>query len=214
MWSARRQAAVLLIIGVITGVAALFGPAERWGVVDPGATGAALFCLTLIAAIVLFANRADQIFPEDSSVAERRAWIGILFVILVLLSFLRFMWALAHQPAPPQTLDDLYAKHFLQHLFSLLIAWKVLSYLIGRRAGAIQLDERDLRLEHSAIRAGDVALTAIIIAFVCALAFVPAPLLTWWLLPVVLANLLIGLLIARTLVEHLVLTFAYLAARR
>jgi hypothetical protein len=214
MWTARRQAAVLLGVGAVTGLLALFGPAERWGGVDLGATGAALFFLTLLAAIALFALRADQVFPEDFSVAERRAWIGILFVVLVLLSFLRFMWALSHEPAPAQTLDDLYAKHFLQHLFSLIVAWKVLSHLIGRPSGAVQLDERDLRLEHSAVRAGDVALTAIIIAGVCALAFVPAPSLAWWLAPIVLANLLIGLLIARALVEHVVLTCAYIAARR
>jgi hypothetical protein len=214
MWSARRQATVLVVLGFITGLAALFGPAERWGGVDLGATGATLFCLTLVAAIVLLANRANEIFPEDSALAERRAWIGTVFVVFVLLSFLRFMWALSHQPVPPQTLDTSYARHFLQHVFSLIVAWKVLSYLIGRGAGAVQLDERDLRLEHSAIRAGDVALTAIIIALVCALAFVPAPLLAWWLAPVVLANLLIGMLIARALVEHLVLMFAYIAARR
>jgi uncharacterized membrane-anchored protein len=214
MWSARRQAAVILAVGAVTGLAALFGPAERWGGVDLGATGAALFTLTLLTAIVLFARRAEQIFPDDSSVAERRAWIGTLFIVLVLLSFLRFMWALSHEPDPPQILDYLFAKHFLQHLFSLIVAWKVLSHLIGRHAGAVQLDERDLRLEHAAVRVGDVALIAIIIACVCALAFVPAPLLAWWLAPIVLANLLLGLLIARGLVEHLVLTFAYIAARR
>ena len=214
MWSARRQAAVLMAIGGITGLAALFSPAERWGGLDVGATGAALFGLTLIAAMVLFARSADQLFPEDSSVAERRAWLGILFTVFVLLSFLRFMWTLSQQPDPPQSLDSLYAKHFLQHLFSLIVAWKVLSHLIGRHAGTVLLDERDLRLEYAAVRAGDVALVAIIVACVCALAFVPAPRLMWWLTPIVLANLLLGLLIARSLVEHLVLTFAYIAARR
>ena len=214
MWSARRQAAAILAVGVVAGLAALFGPAERWGGVDLGATGAALVGLTLLAAIVLFARRAEQIFPDDSSVAERRAWIGTLFMVFVLLSFLRFMWALSHQPVPPRTLDDLYAKHFMQQLFGLLLAWQVMSYLIGRHAGAVQLDERDLRLQHSAARAGDLALTVIIVGCVCILALLPASMLAWWLAPIVLANLLIGLAVARSLVEHLVLAFAYFAARQ
>jgi hypothetical protein len=37
--------------------------------------------------------------------------------------------------------------------------------------------------------------------------------LTWWLSPIVLANVLIGLLIAKTLVEHLALTLQYRAGR-
>jgi len=214
MWSVRRQVAALLVVGVVAGFAALFGPAARWGGVDIGATGSALFVLALLAAIALLARRANEVFPDDSSVAERRSWIGILFVGFVLLSFLRFMWALSHQPEPPRTLDDVYAKHFLQHLFVLIVAWQVMSYLIGRHAGVVQLDERDLRLQHSAARAGDLALTVIIIGCVCMLALTPASMLTWWLAPIVLANLLIGLLIARSLVEHLVLAFAYFAARR
>jgi hypothetical protein len=214
MWSVRRQAAVLLVIGVVAGFAALCGPAERWGGLDIGASGSALFALVLLAGIVLLARRGNEVFPEDSSVAEQRSWIGIFFIAFVLLSFLRFMWALSHQPVPPRTLDDLYAKHFMQHLFGLLLAWQVMSYLIGRHAGVVQLDERDLRLQHSASRAGDLALTAIIIGCVCTLALLPASMLAWWLAPIVLANLLIGLLIARSMVEHLVLALAYLAARR
>jgi uncharacterized membrane protein len=101
----------------------------------------------------------------------------------------------------------------MQHLFGLLVAWQLLSYLIGRRAGKVRLDERDLRLQHAASRAGDWVKTVIVLVAVCALALLTAPLLTWRLARVVLANLLIGLLTARSQVEHLVLTLAYRAAR-
>jgi len=213
MCSAQRQAAVLVGIAVVTGLAALFGPAERWGGVDIGATGSALFCLALVAAVIFFARR-PRVFPDDASVAEQRAWIGLLFIGFVLLSFLRFMWAVSHQPEAPRTLNDLYALHFMQHLFSLIVAWQLISHVVGRHAGTIQLDERDLRLQHAADRAGDWMLTVVLVACVCALALLPASLLVWWVAPIVLANLLIGLLIGRSLVEHLVLTLAYWAARR
>jgi hypothetical protein len=214
MWSARRQASVLLAIGVLAGLATLFGPGERVGSVDVGASGAMVFVLSLIAAIVLFALRAHEVFPEDASVTEQRAWIGALFIGFVLLDYLRFMWTVWRLPEPPPTLDAVYALQFLRRLFVLIVVWEVISHLIGRRAGEVQTDERDLRLKNVSARAGDWSLTVIIVCCVCLLALTPAPLLTWWLSPIVLANVLIGLLIARSLVEHVVLTIAYFAARR
>ena len=68
-----------------------------------------------------------------------------------------------------------------------------------------------LRLRHRADRAGDWAFTLIVITGICVLALIQAPLHAWWLSPMVLANLLIGLLIAKSLVEHVALAFAYRA---
>jgi hypothetical protein len=214
MWTARRQATALLTIGMVAGLATLFGPDERTGGVDVGATGASLFVLSLIAAMVLFALRSREIFPDDASVAEQRAWIGALFIGFILLDYLRFMWMVWQLPEPPPTPTAILASHFLRRLFVLIGVWAVISHLIGRQAGAVQTDERDLRLQNVSTRAGDMMLTLIIMACVCLLALTPAPLLEWWLSPIVLANVLIGLLIARSLVEHIVLTFAYFAARR
>jgi len=214
MWAARRQATVLLMISVAAGLATLFGPDEPIGGVDVGATGASLFMLSLIAALVLFARRSGEVFPDDASVAEQRAWIGALFIGFVLLDYLRFMWALWQLPEPPPTLTAVYATQFLRRLFVLIVVWAVISHLIGRRAGEVETDERDLRLQNVSARAGDLSLTLIIVSCVCLLALTPAPLLAWWLAPIVLANVLIGLLIARSLVEHVVLTMAYFAARR
>jgi hypothetical protein len=182
--------------------------------VDVGATGASLFVLSLIAALVLFALRSGEVFPEDASVAERRAWVGALFIGFVLLDYLRFMWMVWQLPEPPSTPIAILAAHFLRRLVVLISVWAVISHLIGRPAGVVQTDERDLRLQNVSARAGDLVLTLIIVGCVCLLALLPAALLEWWLSPLVLANVLIGLLIARALVEHVVLTFAYFAARR
>jgi hypothetical protein len=214
MSKARRQGAVLVIAGGVAGLAALFAPAERWGGVDLGATGAALFVLALVAVIVLVARRAPELFPAQASVAEQRAWIGLVFIGWILLSFARFMWAMAQGSEPPQTLDQLYASHFMQRLFILIVAWEILSYLVGRRGDGVELDERDLRLKYSAARVADVALKATLIVCICVLALVPTALIGWWLAPIVLANLLIGVLIGRSVIEHAVLTGSYFLARR
>jgi hypothetical protein len=178
-----------------------------------GATGAAVFTLCLAATVVLFAIKGDAIFPEEISLSERRAWLGLVFIAIVLFSFTRHLWALSLGGEVPQSIDALFAHHFMQRLIALVIAWSVLSHLFGRNAGDIQADERDLRMQSRADRAGDWALTLIVIACVCVLALVPAARLAWWLSPIVLANVLIGLLITKSLVEYLALTLQYRSAR-
>jgi hypothetical protein len=209
MRSAQRLAWVLLVIGILAAIAALFGPSERWAGIDIGTVGAAVFMLAAGGAIWLFATRADQAFPEDVSIAERRAWVGLIFIAIILASFFRQLWVLSGDAEVPQYLSGLFAHHFVQRLFGLIIAWSVISYLIGRDARGVETDERDLRLRHRADRAGDWAFTLIVIAGICVLASVPAARLGWWLSPIVLANLLIGLLIAKALVEHVALAIAY-----
>ncbi len=211
MRSPRHLASALFLIGLLAAIAALFGPAGRWFGVDIGATGAALFILTTGAAIALFAIRGEQVFPEDMSVAERRGWVGLIFIGIILLSLARHLWTL--HAFVPARVDEFFAHHIVQRLFVLIVAWAVISHLIGHAAGRVESDERDLRLRRRADRAGDWALTLIVIACICVLASVPVTLLEWWLTPVVLANVLIGLLIAKSFVEHLVLTYAYRAGR-
>jgi hypothetical protein len=213
MQSVRRQALILLFLGLLAAFAALFGPAEPWGPVDVGATGAALFTLVLAAAIWLFARHGDEVFAEEMSLVERRAWVGLIFLTIVLASFATQLWALSRHQLVPEGIGGLLSHQFTQRLGTLIIAWSLISYLIGRAAAGIEADERDLLLRHRADRAGDWALTLIVIASVCVLVSVPQSRLAWWLEPIVLANVLIGLLIARSFVEHLVLTYAYRAGR-
>jgi len=213
MRSVQRLAWVLLLVALAGTLGALFGPSGRWGGVDLGGTGAAVLMLALGGAVWLFAVRSDQVFPEHMSVSERRAWVGLAFIVVILASFARQLWVLSGSASIPESIHGLFAHQFIQRLITLIIAWSVISSLIGRRAGEVETDERDLRLRHRADRAGDWAFTLIVIAGICVLASIPAPLLAWWLSPIVLANLLIGLLIAKTLVEHVALALAYRAGR-
>jgi hypothetical protein len=213
MWSARRLAKIFLLMGALAALAALFGPAEPWGPVDLGSTGAAVFMLCVAAMVWLLTTRAEEIFPEDISIGERRAWVGLLFGGIVLVVYARQLWVLSQGGAAPETVDALFSHRFIQRLIVLLVVWSVLSHLVGRDAGAIHADERDLHVRGRADRAADWALTLIVIGCVAVLALVPAAQLAWWLSPIVLANVLIGLLIAKALVEYLALTLQYRAAR-
>ena len=215
MLSISRLAWMLLVLALAGALAGLFAPAERmWGV-DWGATGTVVFGFALWVGAWLFARHPDAIFPPEWSIAERRAWAGLLFSTLVFLNFVRFMVAIARLEPPPVSMTELPSQHFMWNLFVLLIAWVVVAdALRGPKTDLVQLDERDMRMRRLADRAGDWALTLVVIAVVLLLALVPAERLAWWLMPLIAANLLIGLLIGRSFLEHLSLVVLYARERR
>ena len=89
----------------------------------------------------------------------------------------------------------------------------VASEPLVRQPVAIDFDERDLRIQRKADRAGDAAFTVITIACIVLLIALPAERLEWWLAPLIAAQVLIGLLIARTLSEYAYLVVSYMRER-
>jgi hypothetical protein len=213
MASVSRLGWVVLVVAVIGATASVFGPPGRhWGV-DIGATGAALFGTALWSGAWLLAKNPDRIFSPAWPIAERRAWVGLLFVILIFLNYLRFMWALSLHDAP-RTLDELPSRHFIWTVTVLLIAWAVVSKTIGGDAtSAVDFDERDHRIQRAADRAGDLAFTVITIACIVLLVAVSEQRLEWWLAPLIAAQVLIGMLIVRTLSEYVYLVVSYVRER-
>jgi hypothetical protein len=215
MLSISRLAWLLLVLAFVGAVAGLFGPHERvWGI-DLGATGTAVFGFTLWTGAWLFARQPDAIFPAEWSIAERRAWAGLLFLTLIFLSFARFMQTLANLDSVPVAIAELPSRHFMWNLFVLLIAWAIVAKALrGPEKDVVELDERDLRTRRSAARAGNAAFIFVVVVIVLMLAYLPAEHLAWWLSPLIAAHALIGLLIGRSLVEHAFLVACYALERR
>jgi hypothetical protein len=72
----------------------------------------------------------------------------------------------------------------------------------------VQIDERDLRVQHAAGRVGSGLMAMLIIGLVAALALRP-DYLAPWLRPLIVANALVGLLIAKTLTENVWIVLRY-----
>src|SRR3954465_6507393 len=155
-----RLAWIVLSLALLSAVASLFGPAvQTWGL-DLGGVGSAIFGVTLWGGVWLFAAQADRIFSPAWSISERRAWAGLIFVLLISLTYLQFMIGLAALEVVPTTLEDLPAQRFISNLVVLFIAWGVVSSTVGGKdAQLIEADERDLRLRRSADHVGDWAFT-------------------------------------------------------
>ena len=209
MNASQWTGAILFIGGIAAAFAALFGPDEPVGGIDVGTTGVLVFALVLGAAFWLFSVRGESVFPEDMSVAERRAWVGLVVIGFVLVILGRHVWMLWDQQIVPRAPHEFLGRHFFPKLLFPLVVWSILSHLVGRAAGEIEEDERDLRLRSRADGAGDFALSLIVVACIVVLASVPATHLDWWLEPIVLANVLLAVLIAKAFVSYIVLVYAY-----
>jgi len=84
----------------------------------------------------------------------------------------------------------------------LLIAWAIVAKALrGPQKDVVELD-------------GNAAFIFVVIAIVLMLAYLPAEHLTWWLSPLVAAHALIGLLIGRSFLEHVLLVAQYARDRR
>lgn len=215
MAAISRLAWGVLLLALLAACTNLFAPdVEAWGL-NVGSLGATVFGFTLWGGAWLFAAYPDRIFSPDWSIAERRAWAGLVFIFLIFLAYLRFMWHLASLSEPPADFRELPADHFVWNLTVLFIAWAVVSSTVrGKDKDVIESDERDLRLRHSADRVGDWAFTIVIICCVGLLVGQPAERLTPFLAPLIAANVLIGILIAKSMAEHVYLVARYAWDRR
>lgn len=213
MASVSRLAWALLALALLGAIASLFGPSGLgWGL-DIGSSGTALFGFALWAGAWLLARHPDRVFSSEWPIAERRAWAGLLFVLLIFLNFTRFMWALLQREAP-QTIGDMPMQHFIFNIFVLLISWAVVSKTIGTDpANAVDFDERDRRIQRAAERASDLAFTLAVIGCIVLLVALPAQRLAFWLAPLIAAHILVGMLIVKALSEYLYLVVSYVRER-
>jgi hypothetical protein len=202
-----------LALALLGATASLFGPAALWWGLEVGSAGTALFGFALWAGAWLLAKQPDQVFSSEWPIAERRAWAGLLFVLLIFLNFCRFMWALGEHEAP-QSIGEMPTQHFIFNIFCLLISWTVVSKTIGTDPeNTVDFDERDRRIQRTADRAGDLAFRLVAICCIGLLIALPAQRLTWWLAPLIAAQVLIGMLIVKSLSEYAYLVVSYVRER-
>ena len=206
---------ILVVVTVLALLASLFAPSGRWWAgLELGAIGASVYAVGVAALVLQVGCAPERLFPTEWSIAERRGWAAVFFGTLILMSFAHFLWSEAQYGQPPMTLHMFMFRRFGWNLGVLAVAAFIVHRLLGARyAGAVEFDERDLRIRYSAIRAGDATLTLAVSACVVLLAALPPDVLAWWLAPLIAAHVLIGVLICKSLAENLWLVARYARAR-
>jgi len=204
----QRRVQVLLALAAL-GAAGMFLGGEGWLGIDFGPVGASVLYGALWVLVIHLARYAGQVFPEEWSPAEKQAWVALVFVALVSFNMINLLAALPSLGAAADQLRNSATRALWTNLGMLILGWIVVSGILRKQdAGSVERDERDLRIAHKASRIADGVMTLFIILLVVALAALPEQSRTW-LRPLIAANVLIALLIARTLVENIYTVLRY-----
>ena len=204
----QRRVQVLLALAAL-GAAGMFLGGEGWLGIDFGPVGASVLYGALWVLVIHLARYAGQVFPEEWSPAEKQAWVALVFVALVSFNMINLLAALPSLGAAADQLRNSATRALWTNLGMLILGWIVVSGILRKQdAGSVERDERDLRIAHRAARIADGVMTLFIILLVVALAALPEQSRTW-LRPLIAANVLIALLVVRTLVENIYTVLRY-----
>ena len=188
------------------------GP-DGWFGIDIGPVGSVVLYAVLWLLVIHLSKHSEAAFPADAPLAERQAWVAVVFVSLIWFHWLNFVIALPGLGAAADQISNSASRPLAVNLGMLIFGWIVFAGVVrsGNRE-AVELDERDLRIQHAAIRAGRGLMAVSIIGLIAALAIRPE-VLAPWLRPLIVANVLVGLLIAGTLTENVYIVLRYRRGR-
>jgi hypothetical protein len=204
----QRRVQVLLAMAAL-GAAGMFLGGEGWLGIDLGPVGASVLYVALWLFVIFLARHGREVFPEEWSPAEKQAWVALVFVALVSFNMTNLLAALPDLGAAADQLRNSATRPLWTNLGMLMVGWIVVaSILRGQEAGGVERDERDLRVAHRAARLADGTMALLIIGLVVVLVVLPEQSRAW-LRPLIAANVLIALLIARTLVENIYTVLRY-----
>jgi len=181
----------------------MFLETDGWLGIDIGPVGAAVLYAALWLFVIHLSKHSEAAFPSDASLAERQAWVAVAFITLITFHWLNFMAMLPGLGAEADQISNPASRRFGINFGMTIFAWIVVGGVV--RAGnreAVELDERDLRIQHAAGRVGSGVLAVLIIGLISGLATQPE-VFSPWLRPLSVANALVGLLIVKTLTETL-----------
>jgi hypothetical protein len=208
MTALHRRSWLLLCLAALGAAGMFLGP-DGWFGIDIGPVGSAVLYAALWLLLIHLSKHSEAAFPIDASLAERQAWVSVVFVTLIAFHWFNFTMALGDLGEEADQISNSASRPFGVNLGMLVFGWIVVSGVVraGER-GAVQLDERDLRIQHAASRVGSGVMAVLMVGLISILATQPE--LLWpWLRPLIVANALIGLLIAKTLTENVYIVVRY-----
>jgi hypothetical protein len=208
MTTIHRRSWLLLSLAALGAAGMFLGP-DGWFGIDIGMVGSAVLYAALWLFVIHLSKHSEAAFPADAPLAERQSWVSMVFVTLIYFHWLNFVGALPGLGEQADRISNPASRHFAFNLGMLICAWIVVRRIV--RAGnleTVELDERDLRIQHAAGRAGSALVSVLIVGLISALATQPER-LEPWLRPLIVANVLVGLLIANTLTENVYAVIRY-----
>lgn len=172
-----------------------------------------LYAGCVAALVICVARTHDDLFPAACSTPERRGWSGVYFGVLILLSFAHLLWLELRDPGPAFSWQARLFERFGWNLVMLLLAACVVHHLLGARRATGDRGECESRIAHEGAVVANTLLVLVMLALVVMLALYP-DVAGEWLQPRFVANVLIALLIVRTLAEQITIVARHRRLRR
>jgi len=208
MTKIQRRAQVLLAMAALGAAGMFLGP-DGWFGIDIGAIGAAVLYGVLWLFVIYLAKYSGQVFPEHWSPAEKQSWVAVAFLALISLHVANMLFALPGLGEAADQVKNPATRALWSNLGLLIFGWIVIGTQLRRQdTGGVQLDERDLRIQHRAARVADGAMSLFIVWVIVTIFALPEQSRSW-LRPMIVANALIALLIARALIESIYTVWRY-----
>jgi hypothetical protein len=208
MTALHRRKWWLLSLAALGAAGMFLGP-DGWLGIDVGPVGSAVLYAALWLFVIHLSRHSDAVFPADAPLAERQAWVATGFVGLIALHYLNFLFALTSLGAEVDQISNSASRPFGVNLGMLIFGWIVVAGVVrSQNPDPVELDERDLRIQHAAGRAASGLMVMLMLGLVALLAIAPQ-VFEAWTRPLIVANLLIGLLIAKTLTENVFAVVRY-----
>jgi hypothetical protein len=191
------------------GAAGMFLGPDGWLGIDVGHVGSAVLYAALWLFVVQLSRHSEAVFPVDAPLAERQSWVATGFVGVIALHYLNFLFELASLGAEVDQISNSASRPFGINLGMLVFGWIVVAGVVrSQNPDPVELDERDLRIQHAAGRVANGLMAMLMLGVVVALAIAPQ-IFEAWMRPLIVANLLVGLLIAKTLTENVYTVVRY-----
>jgi hypothetical protein len=204
----------LLLCLVALGAAGMFLAPSGWLGLDLGPAASVLLYTALWLGVMHVSRYSNGAFPEGAPLAERQAWVGVAFVTLIALHYLNFLSALPGLGAEADRISNSASRPFGINLGMLMFGWIVVAGAVRKQnQEVVELDERDLRIQHASGRFANGLMSLLIIGLIVSLAWFPET-AQRWMRPLIVGNALIGLLIVRTLSENLYAVARYWRERQ
>lgn len=202
-WFALLLAALLAFWALLAGPGTLLG-------IDLGKAGTAVMVGVAWVSMYAVSRMPPSEVERSVSPGEWRAWVGFAFMLAATAYFLAKVEVFADAPF----WQNPHASAVGRNLVMLLIAWSVLSSVLGARwKGRVQQDERDREIEKQAAGWGHGGLVFCIVGLAVMLGFSPAARLQW-ATPFMIANLLVFALMWGWLCEYAATVVLYWRDRR
>lgn len=208
MTKIQKRTQWLLAMAALGAAGMFLGP-DGWFGIDIGPVGAAVLYAVLWLFVIHLAKHAGEVFPEHWSPAEKHSWVALVFLALITLHVGNLLLALPGLGEVAEHARNPASRALWANLGLLIFGWIVIGTMLRKQdAGGVQLDERDLRIQHRAARVADGWMSLLIVWMVVALFAMPEQSRNW-LRPMIVANALIALLIARALIESIYTVWRY-----